>query len=229
MDTPVDVVHVMLTVLFALAASHALRHGAGHRARGAVTGWTTCCTSSWPWPMAAMAWSPGRSLSGRTMTVLFTAAALWFPLTALHHRTADTAAAIAGRLQPAAGMAAMAWMLRTPHGRAVPSHETLAGGVPVAHHGAALGHTAGASATGVWVTGLLAGYLLGCAMRSLTRPMPSLRSATAAAHRAAATDPYGHVRDGAMALGTAVMVHAPLTACHRAPTTALLRIRKSER
>lgn len=209
MDTPVYVVHVMLTVLFALVASHVLRHclrspGTGRRDRVDHLLHFVMAVA-----MAAMAWSGGRSLSGRTTTVLFTAAALWFPLTALHHRTADTAAAIAGRLQPAAGMAAMAWMPRTPHGRAAPSHETLAGGVPVAHHGAALGHTAGASATGVWVTGLLAGYLLGCAMRSLTRPMPSLRSATAAAHRAAATDPYGHVRDGAMALGTAVMVLMP--------------------
>ncbi|MFC5199852.1 DUF5134 domain-containing protein [Streptomyces kaempferi] len=208
MDTPVDFVRVMLTVLFALAASHVLRHGVRSPGTGRdrvdhLLHFVMAVA------MAAMIWSPGRSLSGRTMTALFTAAALWFPLTALHHRTADTAAAIAGRLRPAAGMAAMAWMLRTPHGRAVPSHETLAGGVPVAHHGAALGHTAGASATGVWVTGLLAVYLLGCAMRSLTRPMPSLRSATAAAHRAAATDPYGHVRVGAMALGTAVMVLMP--------------------
>ncbi|MEV6176750.1 hypothetical protein [Streptomyces sp. NPDC052015] len=54
------------------------------------------------------------------MTVLFTAAAVWFPLTALHRRTADTAA----------GMAAMAWMLRTPLARVAPSHETPTEGVP---------------------------------------------------------------------------------------------------
>jgi hypothetical protein len=59
------------------------------------------------------------------------------------------------------------------------------------------------------VTGLLTVYLLACGMRSLTRPMPALRSATAAAHRAAAKDPYGHLRDGAMALGTAVMLLMP--------------------
>ncbi|MEV6176749.1 hypothetical protein [Streptomyces sp. NPDC052015] len=39
--------------------------------------------------------------------------------------------------------------------------------------------------------------------------MPSLRSATDAAHRAAATDPYGHSREGAMALGTALMLLMP--------------------
>ncbi|MFG2944827.1 DUF5134 domain-containing protein [Streptomyces adustus] len=209
MDTPVDIVHVMLTMLFALAALHALRHGVrspGTGRRDRVDHLLHCAMAV---AMAAMAWSPGRPLSGRTMTVLFTAAALWFPLTALHHRTPDTAAAIAGRLRPAVGMAAMAWMLRTPHGRAVLSHENPTGDVPVAHHGATLSHTAGTGATGAWVTGLLAVYLLVCAMRSLTRPMPSLRSATAAAHRAAATDPYGHVRDGAMALGTAVMVLMP--------------------
>ncbi|WP_369226956.1 DUF5134 domain-containing protein [Streptomyces sp. R39] len=209
MDTPVDVVHVMLTMLFALAAVHALRHGVRSPGTGCRDRVDHLLHFAMAVAMAAMAWSPGRPLYGRTMTVLFTAAALWFPLTALCRRTADTAAAIAGRLQPAAGMAAMAWMLRTPHGRAVPSHETLAGGVPVAHHGAALGHTAGASATGEWGTGLLAVYLLVCAMRSLTRPMPSLRCATAATHRAAATDPYGHLRDGAMTLGTAVMVLMP--------------------
>nr|WP_234357150.1 hypothetical protein [Streptomyces sp. NBRC 110028] len=59
------------------------------------------------------------------------------------------------------------------------------------------------------MTGLLAVYLLVCALRSLTRPMPWLRSAAAVAHRAAARDPYGYLRDGAMALGTAVMVLMP--------------------
>ncbi|MBW8699149.1 hypothetical protein MBT84_06070 [Streptomyces sp. MBT84] len=208
MDTPVDVVHVMLTMLFALVAVHALRRGVRLPGTGRRDRVDHLLHFAMAVAMAAMAWSPGRPLSGLTMTVLFTGATLWFPLTALHRRRADTAAAIAGRLQPAAGMAAMAWMPRTPHGRAVSSHETLAGGVPVAHHGTALGHPAGASTT-VWVTSLLAVYLLACAMRSLTRPMPSLRSATDAVHRAAARDPYGHLRDGAMALGTAVMVLMP--------------------
>jgi hypothetical protein len=137
--------------------------------------------------MAAMPWSLGRSLSGPTSTVLFTAAAAWFPLTAIHRRTTGTAARIAARLPSAAGMAAMAWMLRTPHGRAASSHE----------------------ASAAVVSALLTVYLLVCAVRSLTLPMPSLRSVTDTAHRAAATDPYGHTRDGAMALGTAVMLLMP--------------------
>ncbi|MFG2359761.1 DUF5134 domain-containing protein [Streptomyces sp. NPDC048521] len=209
MDTPVDVVHCMLTVLFALVAVHALRHGVRSPGTGRRDRVDHLLHAAMAVAMAAMPWSLGRSLSGRTMTVLFTTAALWFPLTALRRRTADSLAALAGRLPPAAGMAAMAWMLRTSHGRAVPSHETLAGGVPATHHTVALGHAAGASVTAAVVTGLLTVYLLACGMRSLTRPMPSLRSATDAAHRAAATDPYGHLRDGAMALGTAVMLLMP--------------------
>jgi hypothetical protein len=103
----------------------------------------------------------------------------------------------------------MAWMLRTPLARVAPSHETPAGGVPAAHHSAALGHPAGASVPAAVVTTVLTVYLLACALRSLTRPMPSLRFATDAAHRAAATDPYGHSREGAMALGTALMLLMP--------------------
>ncbi|MFI9542616.1 hypothetical protein ACIHAR_01290 [Streptomyces sp. NPDC052016] len=89
------------------------------------------------------------------MTVLFTAAAVWSPLTALHRRTADTAAAIAARLPSAAGMAAMACMLRTPLARVALSHETPTGGVPAAHHTAALGHPAGPSVPAAVVTTVL--------------------------------------------------------------------------
>lgn len=179
-----DLVHVLLTVLFAVVAAHALRRslrspGAGRRDR--VDHLLHCAMAL---AMAAMPWSPGHALSGGTATVLCAAAALWFPLTALHRRTPDTVAAVAARLPAAAGMAAMAWMPRAPHGRTVPAPATVA-------------------------TALLAAYLLVCAVRSLTRPMPSLRSATVTAHRAAATDPYGHSRDGAMALGTAVMLLVP--------------------
>jgi hypothetical protein len=154
--------------------------------------------------MAAMPWSLGPPLPGRTMTVLFTAAALWFPLTALHHRTEVRVRALAGRLPPAAGMAAMAWMSRTSDGRVAPAHETLAGGVPAAH-----GHAVNASVTAAVITVALTVCLLGLAVRSLTRPMPALRTAADTVHRAAAADPYGHARDGAMSLGTAVMLLLP--------------------
>ncbi|MGW2714939.1 DUF5134 domain-containing protein [Streptomyces sp. NPDC001356] len=208
MDTPADAVHIMLTVFFALAAMHALWHvrspGTGCRYR--VDHLLHAAMSV---VMAAMPWSLGRTLSGRATTVLCTLAALWFPLAALRRHTANKVTEIAGRLPSAAGMAAMAWMLRAHHGGAVPSHEILAGGVPAAQDTAAHGHVTGAPVPDAWITGSLTVYLLACAMWSLTRPMPSLRSAPDAAHRAAATEPYGHVRDGTMALGTALMLLMP--------------------
>ncbi|MFJ3360033.1 MULTISPECIES: DUF5134 domain-containing protein [Streptomyces] len=202
-----DAVHGMLTLLFAAVALHMLWHavrspGAGRRDRVDLV--LHCAMAA---AMAAMPWSSGPPLSGRAATVFFTAAALWFLL------TARTAAVFTGRLTPAVGMAAMAWMSRPPSG-AVPvsaaTRETVAAaGVPAAHHTAAHGHAADASTTATLVTVVLTVYLLGCALRSLTRPMPALRTAADHAHRAAAANPYGHVRDGAMALGTAVMLLLP--------------------
>jgi hypothetical protein len=203
------IVHCMLTLLFVLVALHVLRRGVrapGADRRDRVDHLLHFAMAA---AMAIMPWSLGRSLTGRTTVVLCAAATLWFPLTALYRRTRGTAAAIAGRLPPAAGMAAMAWMSRTPHGGAAPAHETLARGVPVAHHTAAHGPAASASMTAALVTAALTLCLLGFAVRSLMRPMPALRTATGTAHRAAAADPYGHVRDGAMALGTAVMLVLP--------------------
>ena len=209
MFTPVDVVHVMLTVLFALAAVQALWHcvrwpKAGRRDRvDHLLHFAMSVT------MAAMPWSFGRPLSGRVTTVVLTLAALWFPLTALRRHPANRVTDIAGRLPYAVGMVAMAWMSRTHHGTAMPPHATLAAGAPAAHGTVTPGHAAGAPVPAAWVTGLLTVYLLACAMRSLTRPMPSLRSAPDAARRAAATNPCGHVRDGATALGTALMLLMP--------------------
>lgn len=129
-----DGLHYMLTLLFTLVALHALWQGvrspgAARRDRVDHLLHFTMATA-----MAAMPWSFYRPLSGRTTTVLFASAALWFPLTALHRRRAGTVAAIAGRLPPAVGMAAMAWMSRTPLDLVVPAHEALAGDVPAAHH-----------------------------------------------------------------------------------------------
>ena len=59
------------------------------------------------------------------------------------------------------------------------------------------------------ITLWLASCLLAYALWSLTRPMPSLRSAVSAARRAAAATPSRHVGEGAMALGTAVMLVLP--------------------
>lgn len=202
-----EAVHGMLTLLFAIVALHVLWHairspGAGRRDRVDLV--LHCAMAA---AMAAMPWSLGPPLSGRAATVFFTAAALWFLL------TARTAVVFADRLTPAVGMAAMAWMSRTPSGAvsvSASAQETVAAvGVPAAHHTAAHGHAADATTTATLVTVVLTVYLLGCALRSLTRPMPALRTATDHAHRAAATNPYGHVRDGAMALGTAVMMLLP--------------------
>ncbi|MCW1099293.1 DUF5134 domain-containing protein [Streptomyces sp. RS2] len=204
-----DAVHGMLTLLFAVVALHVLWHavrspGAGRRDRVDLV--LHCAMAA---AMAAMPWRLGPPLTGRAATVFFTAAALWFLLTP--HR----AAVLADRLTPAVGMAAMAWMSRTPSGAvsvsasASPQETVAAAGVPAAHHTAAHGHAADASTTATLVTVVLTVYLLGCALRSLTRPMPALRTSTDPAHRAAATDPFGYVRDGAMALGTAVMLLLP--------------------
>ncbi|MBT2409003.1 DUF5134 domain-containing protein [Streptomyces sp. ISL-12] len=207
--TPADLVHALLTVLFTLVSAHALRQvlrpgGAGRRDRvdhllhaGMAGG------------MAVMPWGLAHPLAGRTAVAVCAAAALWFVLSAPRRRPAGTTprrplagtvAAVAARLPAAAGMAAMAWMLRAPHGAA---HRTLAAGGPAAHH------TAAAALPEPAVTAVLAVGLLACGVRSLTRPMPALRSATDDAHRTAARDPYGHARDGAMALGTAVMLLLP--------------------
>ncbi|QUW89470.1 DUF5134 domain-containing protein [Streptomyces sp. V17-9] len=202
-----DAVHGMLTLLFAVVALHVSWHavrspGAGRRARVDLV--LHCAMAA---AMAAMPWSSGPPLAGRATTVFFTAAALWFLLTP--HR----AAVFADRLTPAVGMAAMAWMSRTPSGAvsvsASAQEAVTAAGLPAAHHTTAHGHTGDASTAAILVTAVLTVYLLGCALRSLTRPMPALRTATDPAHRAAATDPCGHVRDGAMALGTAVMLLLP--------------------
>ncbi|MFJ3671155.1 DUF5134 domain-containing protein [Streptomyces sp. NPDC090106] len=178
MATPVDVEHGLLTVVFSLVAAHALWQGArfpGDRRRDRVDHLLHGVMAA---AMAAMPWSLGRVLSGRTAPLLFTAAALWFLLTALDRRTAHTPAAGA-RLPSAAGMAAMAWMLSPFH------------------------HRNGA------VTVLLTSYLLACALRSLTRPMPSLRAVARRTPGAVAADVYGQTRHGAMALGTALMLLMP--------------------
>lgn len=212
MGGPADVVRCLLTALFALVASHAVLHAVRSPGTGRRDRVDHLLHIAMAVVMAVMPWSPGLPLSGRGMTLLFTAAAAWFPLTALRRRAAATAgaAAIAGRLPPAAGMAAMAWQSHVHHGSAIGSavlsHETLAGGVPAAHHVATLGHAGGAAPAADVVTGLLAAYLLVQGIRALN-PLPPLWPAATTAHPAAATgDPYGHLRDGAMALGTAVML-----------------------
>lgn len=196
MRTPVDVEHGLLTVLFCLVAVHALWQGL----RPGGIGWSDRVDhflhAVMGGAMAVMPWGPGRALSGRTAALLFTAAAVWFLLTGPARRTAHATAALTARLPSAAGMAAMAWMLRPSHG---------------SRHGAAgaFGHGAGHPVQDTVVTAVLTSYLLGCAIWSLTRPMSPLGSAAVRAHGAASTDPYGPTRHGAMALGTALMLLMP--------------------
>jgi hypothetical protein len=190
MRTPVDVERGLLTVLFSVVAVHALWQGLRPRGTGGRDRVDHLLHAAMAAAMAVMPWSLGRSLPGWTSTLLFTAAAAWFPLTAFDRRPAHAVAAITAQLPSAVGMAAMAWMLRPSHGG-----EHVSAG--------SLGNAAGAATV---VTALLTSYLLACALWLLTRPMPSLRSGTDRAHGAAPTDPYGQTRHGAMALGTALML-----------------------
>lgn len=209
MDTPADVVRCLLTALFALVALPAWRSGARVPRMGRRDRVDRLLHVAMAVAMATMPWNPDLSPSGPAVTVLFTAAAAWFPLTALHRRTGSVVGAIVGRLPAAAGMAAMAWMLLAPHGLASSSHNVLTGGVLVAHHAATAGHAAGAPASADAVTVVLAVYLLACGVWRLN-PLPPVRSDGEAAPRApAAGVPYGHLRQGAMALGTAVMLFMP--------------------
>lgn len=177
MLTPVDVEHGLLTVLFSVVAVHALWQCLRPRGIAGRDRVDHLLHAAMAAAMAVMPGSLGRSLSDGTATLLFTAAALWFPLAAFGRRPAHAVAAIAARLPSAVGMAAMAWMLRPSHGRDT-----------------------------VVVTAVLTSYLLACALWMLTRSMPSLWSHTDRAHDAAPTDPYGRTRHGAMALGTALML-----------------------
>lgn len=176
-----DVVHGMLTALFAAAALHGLRHGV----LSPRSGWRGRVDHVLHAVMAlAMAAAPwGRVLPGRAQTAFFVAATLWFPLTAVR-RHESRLTVTAGRLPSALGMAAMAWMVRMPH---------------------ATGESRAADA----VTAMLALSLLGYALRSLTRDMPTLRSPTQTECTATPGECYRHFWDGSMALGTAVMLLMP--------------------
>ncbi|MFJ3307183.1 DUF5134 domain-containing protein [Streptomyces sp. NPDC086549] len=199
-----DVVYCMLTALFAAAAVRVLRHAIVSRRlawRGRVD---LSLHAAMALAMAVMPWNGVRILPAVPLTAFFAAAALWFPLTAVSRRQESRLTATARRLPYAVGMAAMAWMA---HSMAVPSHETLAEGFPAAHQAAHLGHSAGGSKAGDVVTGVLALYLLVCALRSLTRDMPTLcRVPDTVALSTSFRDLYGHFWDGSMTLGTVIML-----------------------
>ncbi|MFJ8024760.1 DUF5134 domain-containing protein [Streptomyces sp. NPDC096311] len=179
-----DTVHALLTALFVGAAGYAVRHAcapSGGAWRGRVDHFLHAAMAV---AMAAMPWGPVPSRMGQT--VLFTAAALWFPLTPVRRAGESRSAATVRRLPSALGMTAMVWMLRTAH----------------APH--ALHH---APPAGSRVAVLLALCLLVCALWSLTRDMPVLRAGPGTS--AVLRSPYGHFWDGSMALGAAVMLVMP--------------------
>ncbi|MFJ4833739.1 DUF5134 domain-containing protein [Streptomyces sp. NPDC088747] len=212
MDTAVLVPRCLLTLLFTVVAVHGLWHGP----RPADSGWRgrgdRLLHAAMAVAMAVMPWGWGRRLPVAAMTVFFVAAALWFPLVAIG-RSGVRVTAIVGRSPHAVGMAAMVWMLHAPHAATGRVHENPAGASPpTAGHFAASGHMTGSAVTGQAVTASLTAFLLGCALWSLTRSMPPLRLSPlrpVVGGAGAAAEPYRQVREGAMALGTAVMLVMP--------------------
>ncbi|MEV6028454.1 DUF5134 domain-containing protein [Streptomyces sp. NPDC052036] len=198
-----DVVHWMLTTLFAAAGAHGLHHGVLARSSGWRSRVDHLLDTVMALAMRVMPWTWGHMLPELPQTVFFAAATLWFPLTAFRRSQESGLVDIARRLPHAAGMAAMAWMTYLTAG---PGHEILAEGTSAAHHTAHLGHSTGAKG-GDLVTGVLALYLLACALRSLTRDMPTLRGASGTVHVSTSMcGPCNHFWHGSMALGTAIML-----------------------
>jgi hypothetical protein len=178
-----DVVHGMLTALFAAAAVHSLRQavltrGAGWRGRGDGLLHTVMAAAMAVMPWHGMSEGP---VPGRT-AFFFAVAALWFPLTAVRGPRGPGSADLVRRSPHAVGMAAMAWM-------------------PVQH-----GDVTDAQ-TGDLVTAVLTLCLLAYALRSLTQDMPTLRGAPGSV--AVPTDlggPYDRFWQGSTAMGTALML-----------------------
>ncbi|MEV7387419.1 DUF5134 domain-containing protein [Streptomyces sp. NPDC091215] len=199
-----EVVHCMLTALFAAAAVRALRQAVLIRTRGCRGRVDQLLHAAMALAMAVMPWSWGSALPGLPQSVFFACAALWFPLTAVRSGRERQLSATARRLPYAVGMAAMTWMSYRAAGH---SHQTMAEGVPTADPALHLGHSMGESGAGSVVTGVLALYLLTCALRSLTRGMPALRrTAEASDTSTCLKGACNRFWDGVTALGTVVML-----------------------
>ncbi|PSM37631.1 DUF5134 domain-containing protein [Streptomyces dioscori] len=177
----------LLTALFTVVVAHTVWHGL----RSADGAWRArvghFLHAAMALAMAVMPW--GWGLPVVVMTVFFAGATLWFPLSAIGRRE-DRATESVAVLPHMAGMAAMTWMVHA-------HHFTVSGGV------------AGFQVAAPAVTAVLALVLLGCSLRSLTRSMPPLRAVAGVVRAGPAAAPYQHVREGAMALGTAVMLLMP--------------------
>ncbi|MGK3940086.1 DUF5134 domain-containing protein [Streptomyces caeruleatus] len=205
MGTPVVLVHCLLTLLFVAVLLQGPARGVGSPGTGFGVRVDRLLAAAMAVSMAAMPWIDVPAGHAAVAGGVFTAGAVWFLLPVGRRETGRTAATI-HRLPHAAGMAAMAWMLRVPHTGTGPARAHLRA---AAHStGPALLGT-GVSPGGSAITLSLASCLLAYALWSLTRPMPALRSAVSAARRAAAATPARYVGEGAMALGTAVMLVMP--------------------
>ncbi|MEV2198198.1 DUF5134 domain-containing protein [Streptomyces phaeochromogenes] len=191
-----DVVWSMLTLLFAAAAIHELRHRVLPRRSGWSMRTDGLLHVSMAMTMCAMPWSRGAWMPAGAQAAFFAGAALWFPLSALSRRHGTRLTLVTRSLPSAAGMAAMAWTVRPTQGA---GHETLA-----AHAGHSMG-TGGPATHGTGI-GVLALYLLVCALRSLTRDMPGLRGTTGHRRFPAVREVRDHFWEGTTHLGTVVML-----------------------
>jgi hypothetical protein len=197
----------MLTALFATAAVRALWQGVLARTRGCRSRIDHLLHSAMALAMAVMPWSWGSALPQLPQSVFFVGAALWFPLTAVKSGQERQLSAIVRRLPYSVGIATMAWMSYRAAGH---SHQTMAEGVPTAQQATHLGHSMGESKADSVVTGVLALYLLTCSVRSLTRDMPILRGAADTTNNSTSLKgACNSFWDGAMALGTVVMLLMP--------------------
>ncbi|MEV5959163.1 DUF5134 domain-containing protein [Streptomyces sp. NPDC051987] len=202
-----EVVHSMLTALFAAAAVRALRQSVRTRTGGCRSRVDHLLHAAMALAMAAMPWSWGGALPALPQSVFFAAAALWFPLTAVRSGPEGRLSATVRRLPYAVGMAAMTWMSYRATGHA---QGAMADGVPPAHQAMQGGHSLAGSKADSVVTGGLALYLLACALHSLTRGIPALRTTTGTVADSTSLGSVCHrFWDGATAMGTLVMLLMP--------------------
>ncbi|MFF5139619.1 DUF5134 domain-containing protein [Streptomyces sp. NPDC013157] len=202
-----DVVHYMLTALFTAAAVRALRQSVVARTGGCRSRVDHLLHAAMALTMAVMPWGWGGALPALPQSVFFAAAALWFPLTAVRRGQEGQLSAMVRRLPYAVGMAAMTWMSYRAAGH---GHQTMADGVPTAHQAMQVSHSMGESRAGSVVTGVLALYLLTCALQALTRDMPALRATTGTvADSTSLSSVCNRFWDGATAMGTLVMLLMP--------------------
>ncbi|MFJ9022024.1 DUF5134 domain-containing protein [Streptomyces sp. NPDC102259] len=177
-----DVVHGMLTALFAASAVHALRQVVPPRRLGRHERGDRLLHIVMASAMAVMPWHRVSEVPPPGQTVFFATLALWFPLTSVLSHRGTRLACVVRRSPYAVGMVAMAWM-------------------PVRHDGLTDARTGDA------ITGALTLCLLAYALGSLTRDMPGLRGAPGQMGVSTGIGgPCDHFWHGSTAMGTAIML-----------------------